>query len=88
MHGASMQGQIEAGGDMNRHRDGFQRVGYREVTTCINESGTRVQTWRSKRRGNRNQRKVVSELLLLKPGGMCYRHNLAKPEGGPRTRWA
>jgi hypothetical protein len=38
----------------NRHRDGFQRVGYREVTTCINESGTRVQTWRSKRRGNRN----------------------------------
>jgi hypothetical protein len=27
--------------------------------------------------------KVVSELLLPKPGGMCYRHNLAKPEGGP-----
>jgi hypothetical protein len=21
-------------------------------------------------------------------GGMCYHHNLAKPEGGPRTRWA
>jgi hypothetical protein len=19
---------------------------------------------------------------------MCYRHNLAGPEGGPRTRWA
>jgi hypothetical protein len=19
---------------------------------------------------------------------MCYRHNLAEPEGGPRTRWA
>jgi hypothetical protein len=21
-------------------------------------------------------------------GGMCYRHNLAGPEGGPRARWA
>jgi hypothetical protein len=49
MHGASMRGQIEAGGDMNPHRDGFQRVRYREVTTRINESGTRVQTRRSKR---------------------------------------
>jgi hypothetical protein len=27
--------------------------------------------------------KVVSELLLPKPGGVCYRHNLAEPEGGP-----
>jgi hypothetical protein len=41
---------------MNRHRDGFQRVGYREVMTRINENGTRVQTRRSKKRGNRNQR--------------------------------
>jgi hypothetical protein len=57
MHGASMRGQIEARGDMNRHRDGFQRVRYREVTTRINESGTCVQTQRSKRRGNGNQRR-------------------------------
>jgi hypothetical protein len=42
MHGASMRGQTEVGGDMNRHRDGFQRVRYREVTTHINESGTHV----------------------------------------------
>jgi hypothetical protein len=42
MHGASMRGQIEAGGHMNRHCDDFQRVGYQEVTTRINESGTRV----------------------------------------------
>jgi hypothetical protein len=56
MHGASMRGYIEAGGDMNRHHDSFQRVGYREVTTHINESGTRVQTRRLKRRDNRNQR--------------------------------
>jgi hypothetical protein len=49
MHGVSMRGQIEAGGDMNRHHDGFQRVRYREVTTRINESGTHVQTQRSKR---------------------------------------
>jgi hypothetical protein len=35
-------------------------------------------------------------LLLGKPNGIaeslqsrrCYRHNLAEPEGGPRTRWA
>jgi hypothetical protein len=57
MHGASMRGQIEARGDMNRHRDGFQRVGYQEVMTRISESGTHVQTRRSKRRGNRNQRR-------------------------------
>jgi hypothetical protein len=57
MHGASMQGQIEAGGDMNRHCDGFQSVRYREVTTRINESGTHVQTRRLNRRGNRNQRR-------------------------------
>jgi hypothetical protein len=28
------------------------------------------------------QEKVVSELLLPKPEGMRYRHNLAGPEGG------
>jgi hypothetical protein len=36
----------------------------------------------------RKLEKVVSKLLLLKPGGMCYRHNLAGPEGGLRARWA
>jgi hypothetical protein len=49
---------------MNQHRDGFQRVRYREVTTRINESGTEIEEarqWKSK--------KVISELLLLKPGG-------------------
>jgi hypothetical protein len=30
--------------------------------------------------------KVVSELLLPKPWGMCYHHNLAGPEGGSRAR--
>jgi hypothetical protein len=66
---------------MNQHRDGFRRVGYREVMTCINESGTRVLELLLPK-----PEKVVSELLLPKPGGMCYCHNLAKPEGGPRTR--
>jgi hypothetical protein len=42
MHGASMRDQIEVGGDLNRHCDSFQRVGYREVMTRINESGTCV----------------------------------------------
>jgi hypothetical protein len=71
---------------MNRHRDGFQRVGYREVTTRINESGTCVQTRRSKRRGNENQRRWFRNYYCRNQGGMCYRHNLAKPEGGPRTK--
>jgi hypothetical protein len=34
------------------------------------------------------RKKLVSESLLPKPGGMCYRHNLAGLEGGPRPRWA
>jgi hypothetical protein len=34
------------------------------------------------------RKKMVLESLLPKPGGMCYRHNLAEPEGGPRARWA
>jgi hypothetical protein len=42
---------------MNQQCDGFQRVGYREVTPRINENGTRVQTQRSKKRGNENQRR-------------------------------
>jgi hypothetical protein len=54
---------------MNRHRDGFQRVGYREVTTHINESGTRVQTLEIEEARQRKLEKVVSELLLPKPGG-------------------
>jgi hypothetical protein len=41
-------------GDMNRHCDGFQVVGYRKVTSCVNEGGVRVQTRRSKRRGDGN----------------------------------
>jgi hypothetical protein len=34
------------------------------------------------------RKKMVSELLLPKPGGMCYSHNLAGPEDGLRARWA
>jgi hypothetical protein len=28
-------------------------------------------------------RSIIAETM-----GMCYRHNLAEPEGGPRIRWA
>jgi hypothetical protein len=73
---------------MNRHHDGFQRVGHREDTTRINESGTCVQTQRSNRRGNGSQRRWFWNYYCRNQGGMCYRHNLAKPEGRPRTRWA
>jgi hypothetical protein len=72
---------------MNRRCDDFQEVGYQKVTSRVNESGMCVQTRRSKRLRQKLE-KVVSELLLPKPGGICYRHNLAEPEGGPRTRWA
>jgi hypothetical protein len=34
------------------------------------------------------KKKMVSEELLLKPEGMCYRHNLDGPKGGLRARWA
>jgi hypothetical protein len=48
-----------------------------------------VSTDFGSRRGEAMERKrMVSELLLPKPGGMCYRHNLARLEGGPRARWA
>jgi hypothetical protein len=67
---------------MNRHRDGFQRVGYREVTTRITESGTRVQTQRSKRRGNRNQRRWFRNYYCRNQGA-CV---IAKT--WPTRRWA
>jgi hypothetical protein len=72
---------------MDRRYDGFQGVRYRKVTSRVNEGGWRacsdleieeVRRWKLE--------KVVSELLLPKPGGMCYRHNLAGPEGGLRAR--
>jgi hypothetical protein len=66
---------------VDQHHNSFQGVGYRKVTSGVNKGGMRVQTWRSKRR--QKLEKVVSELLLPKPGGMCYHHNLAGPEGGP-----
>jgi hypothetical protein len=39
---------------MNRHYDDFQGVGYRKVTSRVNEGGVRVQTRRSKRRSDGN----------------------------------
>jgi hypothetical protein len=54
MHGVSMRDQIKAEGDMDRHCDSFQGVGYRKVTSRVNEGGVRIQTWRSKRQGDRN----------------------------------
>jgi hypothetical protein len=40
------------------------------------------------RRGEETEtREGGFELLLPKPGGMCYHHNLAELEGQPRTRW-
>jgi hypothetical protein len=33
-------------------------------------------------------RKGGFRIIIAKTRGMCYRHNLAGPEGGPRARWA
>jgi hypothetical protein len=41
--------KIKAKGDMNRHCDGFQGVGYRMVMSRVKEFGVNIQTWRSKR---------------------------------------
>jgi hypothetical protein len=27
------------------------------------------------------------KIIITETRGMCYRHNLAEPEGEPRTRW-
>jgi hypothetical protein len=34
------------------------------------------------------KRELISELLLPKPGGMCYRHNLDGLEVDHGARWA
>jgi hypothetical protein len=49
---------------MDRHCDGFQGA----VTSRINEDSVRVQTQIEEVRRQKLE-KVVSELLLLKPGG-------------------
>jgi hypothetical protein len=54
MHGVSMRDKIKAEGDMDQHRDNFQGVGYRKVTSHVNKGVVRVQTWRSKRQGDGN----------------------------------
>jgi hypothetical protein len=51
------------------------------------EAGRMYGFWKSKRRSEEKKR-MVSESLLPKPRGMCYRHILVGLEGGPRTRWA
>jgi hypothetical protein len=54
MQGASMRDKIKAEGDMDRRYDSLQGVGYRKVTSHVNEGGVHVQTRRSKRRGDGN----------------------------------
>jgi hypothetical protein len=38
------------------------------------------------RRDEAIKEEMVSELLLPKPGGMCYHHNLGRPESGPWSK--
>jgi hypothetical protein len=43
-------------------------------------------SWKSKRRWR--EKRWFRNYHCRNPGGMCYRHNLARPDGGPRARWA
>jgi hypothetical protein len=76
---------MKTGWNMNRHRDGFQGVTCRAITS--RGSGNGVRVWILEVEEARRRGKMLSELLLPKPGGMCYRHNLAGPRGGPRASW-
>ena len=54
---------------MDRHRDGFQGVEYRKVTSDVNEGDVCIQSLEIEGARRRKQEKMVSELLLPKPGG-------------------
>jgi hypothetical protein len=53
--------------------------------SCIGRRGETRSDLEVEEVRRRKLEKVVLELLLSKLGGMCYRHNLAGPEGGPRA---
>jgi hypothetical protein len=54
---------------MNRHRDGFQGVRCRVVTFYGSGNGTRVRISEVEEARQWKGKKMVSELLLPKPGG-------------------
>jgi hypothetical protein len=72
---------------MNRHHDSFQGVRCRVVTSHGSGSSTRVRILEVEE-ARRWKEKNGFGIIIPKPGGMCYRHNLAGSEGGPRARWA
>jgi hypothetical protein len=43
--------------------------------------------WKTKRRGDKKEKNGF-RIIIAETRGMCYHHNLAGPEGGPRARWA
>jgi hypothetical protein len=73
---------------MNRHRDGLQGVKCRVVTSRGSGSGTRVRILEVEEARRWKEKKWFWNNYCRNQGGMCYRHNLARPEGGPRARWA
>jgi hypothetical protein len=73
---------------MNRHRDGLQGVKCRVVTSRGSGSGTRVRILEVEEARRWKEKKWFWNNYCRNQGGMCYRHNLAGPEGGPRARWA
>jgi hypothetical protein len=55
---------------MDRRWDGFQKVRYRKVTSCVNEGGVHVQTQRS--RGEATEtRKSGFRIIIAETRGAC-----------------
>jgi hypothetical protein len=52
-----------------------------KVVCAFRHGGRRGEATKTRKSGFRI---IIAETR----GGMCYRHNLAGPEGGPRARWA
>jgi hypothetical protein len=67
---------------MNRHRDGFQGGRYEWSHPTAVEAARMYKSWKSKRRGGRKRKNGFRIIITKTRGGMCYRHNSARPEGG------
>jgi hypothetical protein len=72
----------------DRHREDFQEVRCRVVTSRGSGSGTHVRILEVEEARRWKLKKWFWNYYCRNQGGMCYRHNLAGLEGGPRARWA
>jgi hypothetical protein len=69
--------------NMNWHRESFQGVRCRVVTSRGSGSGMRVWILEDEEARQWKRKKCFWNNYCRNQGGMCYHHNLAGPEGGP-----